>query len=388
VNTAMIKMQAEANKPAVEVLQKLEQMHSGAPMQDKGGAVPSFRGESTPGSATQDPGRQRQAQSERAAQPTWAGITGAGGHASMSWTTVTNGKKKLKKHPLDQRRILFTRDSQSHDCDPRDIMFEVNKALAHARAHVTVRLIKLRCTEKSNLSGMMRENACAEELLAHAAIVMAAVQKLDPAVVSIEKTERWRKLRVHGVALDRYMGEGGLDVTREEIEVMTIEKLPYAPRWIKTQTLNERFENGSIKRSALVLTVTSKQAADAILAKGLSFDGRRHEVERFWESGEGRMCMQCCGRDHFGRCTEQAKCFICAGEHAGAKHQCNAEGCGKKTEPCQQSVAKCANCEGPHMATSHSCPEKRSNRQTRVRNQDDMRSSPPTMDTELPPRGS
>jgi hypothetical protein len=267
-------------------------------------------------------------------------------------------------------------------------MFEVNKALAHARAHVTVRLIKLRCTEKGNLSGMMRENACAEELLAHAAIVMAAVQKLDPAVVSIEKTERWRKLRVHGVALDRYMGEGGLDVTREEIEVMTIEKLPYAPRWIKTEALNERFVNGSIKRSTLVLTVTSKQAADAILAKGFSFDGRRHEVERFWESGEGRMCMQCCGRDHFGRCTEQAKCFICAGEHAGAKHQCNAEGCGKKTEPCQQSVAKCANCEGPHMATSHSCPEKRSNRQTRVRNQDDMRSSPPTMDTELPPRGS
>jgi hypothetical protein len=104
VNTAMIKMQAEANKPAVEVLQKLEQMHSGAPMQDKGGAVPSFRGESTPGSATQDPGRQRQAQSERAAQPTWAGITGAVGHASMNWTTVTNGKKKLKKHPLDQRQ--------------------------------------------------------------------------------------------------------------------------------------------------------------------------------------------------------------------------------------------------------------------------------------------
>jgi hypothetical protein len=239
VNTAMMKMQAEVNKRAVEVLPKLEQMHSGTPMQDKGGAVPSFRGNSTPGSATQEPVRQRQDQSKRVAQPTWAGITGAGGHASMSWTTVTNGKKKLKKHPLDQRRILLTRDSQSHDCDSRDVMFEVNKALAHARAHVTVRLIKLRYTEKGNLSGMMRENICAEELLAHAAIVMTAVQKLDPAVVSMEKKERWRKLRVHGVALDRYMGEGGLDVAREEIEVMTGEKLPHAPQWIKTETLNE-----------------------------------------------------------------------------------------------------------------------------------------------------
>lgn len=69
-------------------------------------------------------------------QPSWANITEAG--SGSSWTTVTNSKKKLKKHPRDQRRVLFVRNVQSHECDPRDIMFEVNKALAHARAHVTV----------------------------------------------------------------------------------------------------------------------------------------------------------------------------------------------------------------------------------------------------------
>jgi hypothetical protein len=42
----------------------------------------------------------------------------------------------------------------------------------------------------------------------------------------VEKTERWRKLRVHGVALDRYMTENGLDLLREEIEVMTGSQLP------------------------------------------------------------------------------------------------------------------------------------------------------------------
>jgi hypothetical protein len=53
---------------------------------------------------------------------------------------------------------------------------------------------------------------------------------------------------------------------REEVEMMTGEQLPYAPRWIKGSTL--------------VLTVESKQAADSILAKGLSFDGRRYETEK------------------------------------------------------------------------------------------------------------
>lgn len=137
---------------------------------------------------------------------------------------------------------------------------------------------------------------------------MSAVQELDPAVVSIEKTEKWRNLRVHGVALNHYKTESGLELAREEIEVMTGSQLPYAPRWIKGDTLAVRFDSEAIKRSTLVLTLKTKHAADTILAKGLSFGGRRHEAERFWKKGEGSMCMQCCGQDHFGRCPELAKC--------------------------------------------------------------------------------
>lgn len=120
---------------------------------------------------------------------------------------------------------------------------------------------------------------------------------------------------MHGVDLDRYMTEDGLDFVREEIEVMTGSQLPYAPRWIKRDNLAERFDSGAIKRSTLLLTVKTKSAADTILAKGLSFGGRRHEAERFWERGEGRIRMQCCGGDHFGKCAEEAKCYISVGEH-------------------------------------------------------------------------
>jgi hypothetical protein len=311
-------------------------------------------------------------------QPSWANITESG--ASGGWTTVTNGKKKLKKHPRDQRRVLFVRNVQSHSCDPRDIMFEVNKALAHARAHVTVRLTKMGYTDKGNLTGVLSENASADELITYAAVVMAAVKKLDPEVAYMEKTEKWLKLRVHGVALDRYMNEGGLEVAREEIELMTGEHLPFAPRWIKGDTLAERYESGSIKRSTLVLTVKSKKAADVILAKGLSFGGRRHEVERFWERGEGGMCTRCCGRDHFGQCTEEPKCFVCAGDHEGSKHECKVESCSKRSGPCEHHVAKCANCKGPHPATSPRCPERRSSRQSRRQKEAEMRSSPPAME--------
>jgi hypothetical protein len=239
---------------------------------------------------------------------------------------------------------LFVRNVKSYTCDPRDIMFEVNKALANSRAYVTVRLIKMGYTDKGNLTSVVGENAYAEEVFVYVAAVMAAVQKLDPEVAYMDRIEKWCKLRVYGVALDRYMTEGGLELARREIELITGEQLPYIPRWIKGDTLGERYENGTIKRSTLVLTVKSKQAADNIIAKGLSFGGRRHETERFWERGQGGMYMRCCGRDHFGKCIEEAKCFVCAGNHEGREYECTIESSSKRSEPCEHYTAKCANC--------------------------------------------
>jgi hypothetical protein len=95
------------------------------------------------------------------------------------------------------------------------------------------------------------------------------------------------------------------------------------------------------------------------------------------------MCMRCCGRDHFGKCTEEAKCFVCAGNHEGREHECTIESCSKRSEPCEHYAAKCANCQGSHQATSKKCPERRASRHTRVRERTEIRSSPPMMETEM-----
>lgn len=146
---------------------------------------------------------------------------------------------------------------------------------------MSTRLTGLRYTRRGHLSGLTAEYASANDVLEHAAEVTAAAYKLDPAVVKIEKTEKWRKLRVHGVSLDRYLGDGGLDLAKEEIELMTGESLPYTPRWIRGDGLEERFHSGTVNHSTLVVTVKSKTTADSIIAKGLSFGGRRHEAEKF-----------------------------------------------------------------------------------------------------------
>lgn len=383
LNEAVAKMQAEAETRAEAMFQRVMQALEARRIAGTCTSISSSTTSRQQGSATKDAEPQVQPQSKlrsrQVTQQTWSKVARAAAQSVSEWTTVTHKNKKPKKHPLEQRRILFVRNDPAPRRDPRDVMFEVNKTLAQAKAEVAVRLINLRYTKKGHLSGLMNETASASDLLRYGAAVFAKAHEVDPTIIDIEKTEKWRKLRIHGVALDRYLNEDGLDLAREEIELTSGISLAYMPHWIKSDTLAERFESGAIRQSTLVVTVKSKEIADTMLAKGLSFGGKRHEVERFWLPGEGGICTHCCGPDHFGRCTEPAKCFVCAGEHEGIKHRCATVGCGKKSEPCDHEAAKCANCGGSHVATSRRCPERMQRPQKHKERPDmGMRSSPPT----------
>lgn len=131
------------------MLQTVVQMLKKAPATEGNKAEHFTSTDSTLGTRTRAYIRQGQQQPMRATQQSWAAVASTGTQKISEWTTVTHGKKKAKKHSLGQRRILFARNVQTHTYDPRDIMFEVNKALAHARADVTVRVIKMGFVENS-----------------------------------------------------------------------------------------------------------------------------------------------------------------------------------------------------------------------------------------------
>jgi hypothetical protein len=124
VNTTMERMQAEAERRAEAMLQKLTQMLKIAPKTHIDRAAPIVDTESASRLSMRASSSQGQNQTMRAAQPCWAAVTGTGAQNLKGLTTVANGKKKTRKHSLDQWRILFVRNAQSHDRDPRDIMFD------------------------------------------------------------------------------------------------------------------------------------------------------------------------------------------------------------------------------------------------------------------------
>ena len=44
---------------------------------------------------------------------------------------------------------------------------------------------------------------------------------MDAAIVGIEILEHWQGLKVHGMLLERYLGEGNMEFLKREVDILT-----------------------------------------------------------------------------------------------------------------------------------------------------------------------
>ena len=294
-------------------------------------------------------------------------------------------------------------------------MLVLNEALQQANIPPYIRFSKVGYSQSGAISGLLTEKSNAEELLAeYSTTLIRAAKSVDEGVIGVEILERWHRLKVHGMPLVRYLGEGKMELLCREIESSTGIKLKTLPRWLISEArLEERLETGNGRGSAIVITVGNEAEASQLCAKGLRFGGAPKVVEKYWEAGPGSVCMACSGigHDRLGGCKERAEqCVICAGAHKTENHSCGVTGCGaKKGKICIHVVPKCANCGGNHQATAFRCParqkaqalawrnkakkaqeensgqaDKRSgDRETSVESQEDREVTPKPVDMEL-----
>ena len=190
-------------------------------------------------------------------------------------------------------------------------------------------------------------------------LLIRAAKTVDQAIVGVEVLEHWQRLKVHGMSLERYLGEASMELLKREIESSTGIQLKSLPRWlINENRLREQQETGK-RGSAIVITVKGQAEAKKLCASGLRFRGVIRVVERYWEAGPGSVCMTCCGIGYqrMGSCGDRPeKCIICAGPHKVEDHQCGVTGCKKgKRKICVHVTPKCANCTGAHAANSPRC---------------------------------
>lgn len=170
-----------------------------------------------------------------------------------------------------------------------DIMLTLNEALQKAGEPTSIRFSRVSYSQPGAISALLTEKGDAIELLkTRTNVLIRAAKTVDRAVIGAEALEHWQRLKVHGMLLSRYLGEGKMELLKREVESSTGIRLKTVPRWlIPENRLRERQESGNKRGSAIVITVANASEASYLCAKGLRFGGGLKVVEKFWEAGPG-----------------------------------------------------------------------------------------------------
>lgn len=273
----------------------------------------------------------------------------------VSYENRRNGSKKPSAQ-LEKRgcRILFPRKDRGQFKSEADIILALNEALQKAGIKPKIRFTRVKYAPSGSISALLTEKADATMLLPQQSnMLIRAAKTIDDAVIGVKVLEQWHRLKVHGMSLERYLGQGNMELLKREVESSTGIPLKAIPRWLISENwLQEQQENNDKRGSAIVITVSNEIEAKRSIASGLRFGGAVKKVEKYWDAGPGSVCMKYCGIGHErqGDCGDRPeKCILCAGAHPANEHQCGVDGCKiEKGKLCVHITARCANFPGNH----------------------------------------
>lgn len=117
-------------------------------------------------------------------------------------------------------------------------------------------------------------------------LLIRAAKSVDASVVGIEILEHWQCLKVHGMPLERYLGDRKMDFLKREVESSTGIQLKTLSRWlINENRLREEQVTRDKWGSAIVIIVKSKSEAKHLCASDLRFGQVVKKGEKYWEVG-------------------------------------------------------------------------------------------------------
>ena len=268
----------------------------------------------------------------------------------------------MPKVEPEKRIIIFHQEALSPQKSEADLMLALNESLQKGGIPAFTRFSSMGYSQSGAISALFTEKSSTEQLVKnHSNIIIRVAKAVDVGVIGVKALERWQRLKVHGMSLARYLGEGKMEVLCREIESSTGIQLKTVPCWLISESqLEKRLESGTGRGSAIVITVGTSEEASKLCSGGLRFGGALKVVEKYWEARPSSVCLSCAGIGHdcLGECKNRAVQYvICAGAHKVQDHRCGVIGCTMKMgKICTHVTPKCANCGAKHQATTFRCP--------------------------------
>lgn len=63
-------------------------------------------------------------------------------------------------------------------------------------------------------------------------VLIRAAKTVNAAIIGVEILEHWQRLKVHGMSLERYLGEKKMELLKREVEPLTRIQLSALLRWL------------------------------------------------------------------------------------------------------------------------------------------------------------
>ena len=149
--------------------------------------------------------------------------------AQSPWAQVSYGNRRPSgKHGTTAKpkqlgeRILFPRNQEGQKKSEADLMLALNEALQKAGEESHIRFCRVKYAPSGAISALLNEKADAGLLIPRKSnLLIRAVKSVDPQVSGVEVPEHWQRLKVHGMPLERYLGEGKMELLKREVESAT-----------------------------------------------------------------------------------------------------------------------------------------------------------------------
>ena len=96
-----------------------------------------------------------------------------------------------------------------------DLMLVLNEALAKAGEGVDIRFSRVQYSPSGAVSALLTKKAKAGSLIPRLSnTLIRAAKTVDEAIMGVEILKHWQRLKVHGMSLDRYLGEGEIELLK------------------------------------------------------------------------------------------------------------------------------------------------------------------------------
>ncbi len=112
-----------------------------------------------------------------------------------------------------------------------DLMPVLNESLQKTGVPAYIRFCRVRYAQSGAISALLKEKISAEDLVKeHSNVLIKAAKSIDEVVIRGEALKHWERLKLHGMSLARYFGEGKIELLLCKIESSIGIKLKITPR--------------------------------------------------------------------------------------------------------------------------------------------------------------